>query len=252
MTKTNYLNIMITGASSGIGRALAIMLSKQGNRCILIARRIDKLEETLALMDKTREHILIPFDLLKLDEYNVIYNRLNEEHVVLDGFVHCAGVAPIIPLRVLSYKAALEVFQCHYFSFIELVKYYAQKGHNRGGSIVSVSSINAHVPKKCMTAYSSAKGAVETASKTLSIELFEKGIRINTVVIGNVDTEMTQNNTRVVAGLEETKQKRSLNHNHIVGKPDDVAKVISYLLSEDSSFINGSLVYADGGYFEIR
>lgn len=132
---------------------------------------------------------------------NIIMNcfsAIKERQIILNGMVHCAGIAPITPLRTISTKKLSEVFDIHYFAFMELVKFYAKRGMSEGGSIVAISSTIVEHPLKCMSIYASAKAAVEAACKNLAIELYEKKIRINTVVLGGVNTEMVKNVTNIV------------------------------------------------------
>ncbi len=238
---------LITGASSGIGRALSQNIASLGGRVVMIARDKEKLGETLTTMDSFSNHIIIPFDLLNMNNYKEIFHILKNHKIILDGLVHCAGFADILPLRIMNRDKALKLFDIHYFAFIELVKHYAKKGISNGGSIVGISAINAHTPQKCMTAYAAAKSAVESACKTLALELSEKSIRINSVVVGGVETAMTESADKVIAAVEtsyENPVKRQLLG---IEKPEQIAEVISFLLSEESSCITGRALYADGG-----
>lgn len=247
LKKFSGKTFLVTGASSGIGCALSQKIASQGGRVVMIARDKKKLEETLETMEAISDHLIIPYDLLNLDNYKEIFNKLRNENIKLDGFVHCAGFTEILPLRIMNRNNSLKLFDIHYFAFIELIKFYARKGVSNGGSIVGVSAMNAHTPQKCMTAYAAAKSAVESACKTLAIELSEKNIRINSVVVGGVETAMSEKAGEIVTAIGtayENPVKRQLLG---IQQPQQIADVISFLLSEDSSCITGRALYADAG-----
>ena len=238
---------LITGASSGIGKALAQNIAMNGGRVVLIARSRNKLEETIAEMPREQKHLIIDFDLTDFDNYKNMFNILRKEKIILSGLVHCAGFADVLPLRIMNHNNAMKLFDIHYFAFIELVKYYTKKGISNGGSILGVSAINAHTPQKCMTAYAAAKAAVESACKILALELTEKGIRINSVVVGGVETNIAEKMSEVIATTgsfyENPVQRQLLG----IEKAEQIADVISFLLSDESSCITGRAIYADGG-----
>lgn len=239
--------IMITGASSGIGRAVAILMSNRGYRCILIARDIGRLEDTLSAMRNPDTHIIIQYDLTDLEHYDSMFKIIKDKDVVLKGLVHCAGITKPTPLRTININNSIELFKIHYFSFIELVKWYAKKGVSEGGSIVGISSINVHIPQKCMTSYAAAKGAVEAACRSLAVELSEKGIRINTVVAGGINTSMGSEIADIKDTLKSTYENPVNRQLLGIGNPEQIASVIGFLLSEEASFITGREIYADGG-----
>ncbi len=239
--------VMVTGASSGIGRAVAAALSKEGGRVVLVARNEEALKATLPMMDNRDAHIVVPFDLTNFEKYEMVFQNLRKKGVVLSGMVHCAGIAPVLPLRILSRDNSFAVFDLHYFAFIELVKYYQKKGMSDGGSIVGISSINAHVPQKCMTAYAAAKSAVEAACRTMAIELIEKNIRINSVVVGGVNTNMAQEAGEALAGIRRKGSEGLRGQLMDIALPEQMTGPILFLLSNESSYITGRELYADGG-----
>lgn len=238
---------LVTGASSGIGRALSQNIAAQGGRVVMIARDREKLEETASCMENTQNHIIVDYDLTDFDHYKEIFALIKKEGLCLDGLVHCAGIAEVLPLRVMNRNKAMKLFDIHYFAFIELVKYYTRKGVSNGGSIVGVSAMNAHTPQKCMTAYAAAKSAVESACRTLALELTERGIRINSVIVGGVSTEMADkmggSAIAVGSAYENPVQRQLLG----MEQPEQIADVISFLLSKESSCITGRAMYADAG-----
>lgn len=244
-----FLNktFLVTGASSGIGKALSQKIAAEGGRVVMIARGEEGLKEAVKTMHMASKHIIIPYDLLDFDNYKIIFDKLKREDVKLDGLAHCAGFTEVQPLRVMNRNSALKLFDIHYFSFIELVKHYVKKGVSNGGSIVGISAMNAHTPQKCMTSYAAAKSAVESACRTLALELTEKRIRINSVIVGGVDTNMGANIDETVKAIgshyENPVQRQLLG----IEKPEQIADVIAFLLSGESSCITGRSLYADAG-----
>ena len=125
--------------------------------------------------------------------------------------------------------------------FVNVVNLFAKKKYNAGGSIVAVSAVNAHYPQKCMTLYASSKLAVEAAVRTLSLELADQGIRINSVIPGAVDTPMTKEVNALM--LESIASKQLLG----MQKPEQIADFIVYLLSDRANAITGRNLFSDGG-----
>lgn len=241
------MTFLVTGASSGIGKALSQKIATNGGRVIMIGRDKTKLKNAVKTLDRSDEHVTFAFDLTDFTNYKEIFSLLKNQNIRLDGLVHCAGFTEVLPLRVMNHNNALKLFDIHYFSFIELVKQYSKKGVNNGGSIVGVSAINAHTPQKCMTAYAAAKSAVESACRTLALELAEKKIRINSVVVGGVNTNMSEKASEVIATIGTTYENPVQRQLLGIQEPSQIADIIAFLLSNESSSITGREIYADGG-----
>ena len=239
---------LITGASSGIGQALSIEISKQGGNVVMVARNQEKLQETLQQMKEREKHIVYPLDLRNFDEYKMLFDVLKERDITLDGMVHCAGIAPILPLRIVNANQIKNVFDIHYIAFMELIKYFSKRAVN-GGSIVGISSVNVEYPQKCMSVYASAKAAVEAACRSLSVELFEKGIRINSVVMGAVTTKMAEKAGELVTGVSQGQDRNNIFSRQLMpfASADEVVGPIMFLLSEQSAYMTGRKIYVDGG-----
>jgi NAD(P)-dependent dehydrogenase (short-subunit alcohol dehydrogenase family) len=236
--------IMVTGASSGIGRATAIYLSKLGAQLVLIGRNEERLKATLEKLSGEK-HILITADLAELEDMKDIFMQAVSDQIKLDGLVHSAGIPYIMPLKNITRKRLLEGFNINYFAFIELCRQYEKSKFSNDGSIVGISSVASEKGSKCQTVYSATKSALDVSVQTLSIELAKKNIRINTVAPGMIDTEIIGSTSDLGGDLEILGKSQLLG----VGEPDDVAACIAFLLSDMSKFITGRRIFVDGGSF---
>lgn len=226
---------LVTGGSSGIGRSTAIELSRQGARVVLAARDEVRLNETLQQMDG-EEHTIVSLDLAQTEDLTELFTTATSDGVKLDGVVHCAGIAPILPLTLLDRTNMRECMDVNFYSFIELVKQASKKKFRAETmNIVAISSIAALYPKKCQTLYAASKAALNAAVQTLALELANKHIRINCVCPGAVDTKAQG----YVADLNP----------QLLGilKPEQITHSVMYLLSEASSSMTGRCLFADGG-----
>ena len=233
--------ILITGASSGIGRATAVLVSQLGGDVVLCGRHAQRLEETQKRMECPDRHTRIVFDVKEFDQYDEVFRTAVADGKKLGGLVHCAGIAKAIPLGRMKDSAVNDIMNVNFTSFMCLVGLYSKKKYSEGGSIVAVSSANTHYPQKCMSVYAASKSAIEASVRTMALELSMRNIRINCVVPGAVRTPMMDMTEE--EALHAIVQKQLLG----VGKPEDVANMIAFLLSDASSFVTGRAMFADGG-----
>ena len=237
-TQKKYL---VTGASSGVGRSTAIELSRQGARVVLVARDEPRLNETLRQMDG-EGHLIFSIDLARADDLSGLLEAATKDGVLLNGLVHCAGIATILPLGLMTRAKMDECMSVNFYPFIELVRQASKKRFRAEKmSIVAVSSLAALYPRKCQTVYASSKAALNLAVQSLAIELAEKNIRINSVGLGSVDTKMLQESNDMMSQNETPPQLLG------ISKPEQIAYSIMYLLSEASSSMTGRFLFADGG-----
>ncbi len=231
--------ILVTGASSGIGRAIAIECSKLGATCILTARNMERLQETLASMEG-EEHTIIPADLT--DSAAVV--SLVEQLPKLDGVSLNAGIEKMILCSYAKIREVHELFDILYFSVVDLVTQLIKRKKIRQiSSLVMMSSIASDCHGLGNGFYGAAKAALSHYSLDLAKELHSKGVRFNTVRPGMIVTPLTM----VDRGEDfiEKDKKRYLYGRY--GEPEEVAHLAAYLLSDAAVWITGSEFTIDGG-----
>lgn len=234
---------LVTGASSGIGQAAAILISKLGGQVILNGRNEERLNQTRSQMEGEGHHIM-PFDLSNLDGIkSYIDNCIITDGQRLDGIVFAAGMGGGNVLRAES----LENLQCMvqvnflpYFSVLKACSF--RRVLNDGGSIVAVSSRAARKPDKAQLSYASSKAAMDSASEVAALEFAKRKVRVNTVRPEMVDTPMG-------AAFFESVSQEHQDEFYPLGplKAEDVANTIAFLLSDMSSKITGQHIYLSAG-----
>lgn len=234
--------ILITGASSGIGRATAIECSKMGAIVLITGRNKKRLNETyIALEGKGHKQLIA--DLSSLYKTNDLSILVPEIH----GIVHCAGIVKTLPFQFITMEQLSLIMNVNFTAPTllsqQLIK---NKTLKRGASVVfisSISGVNISMPGNSM--YSASKGAINGMVKGMALDLASKGIRVNSVTPGMIQTELLYEGIISEDQLNEDIKKYPMNR---YGKPEEVAYAVIYLLSEASAWVTGSNLLIDGGY----
>lgn len=239
--------ILVTGASSGIGREIAVVLSRLGADVVLTARNENRLKETFHALEPGN-HSWEPFDLSEPEGIEALFEKICRNERKLHGLVHAAGISVTTPMQYIKLSDVKSIMSVNFFSFVELVKQFSKrKYHEEGSSIVAVSSISSQVGARGLTAYCASKGALESAIRAMALDLTPKKIRINAVSPGVIATPIYDGLVEIVNSKDfeaDLKKRQILG----VGKPEDVANAAAFLLSDASRFITGTALVVDGGY----
>jgi NAD(P)-dependent dehydrogenase (short-subunit alcohol dehydrogenase family) len=238
--------IVVTGASSGLGRETAICLSQLGSRVILVARDFEKLERTAVILEGVG-HGIEPFDLSNCDGVSLWMKGLVKRHGLIDGVVHAAGVQLTRPIKDWRMSDCEKLMNINLNACFALAKGFRQKGvHRVGGSIVFLSSVAGLVGEIGLSIYTASKSAIIGITRSLAVELVRDGIRVNAVAPGFVHTEMVEGllGSMPPEYLETLAAKHPLG----LGKPIDVAHAVVFLLADTGRWITGTTLVVDGGY----
>lgn len=238
--------ILITGASSGIGRACAVAASNLGAQCILVARRESALLETVSMMNGSG-HVCLPTDISFEEGITSLFSRYDFKTNRITGLVHSAGLVGAIPLKGLDTVTLDNMLGLNFKSYVHLVKQFVRKIYSEdGSSFVAISSTAATAAWMGGVAYCSSKGALDAATRVMALEYAAgRRLRFNTVNPAYIQTATVDSgieNGIDVMGFIANKQPLGL------GSPEDVANAVCFLLSDAAHFITGVSLPVDGGY----
>ena len=240
--------IAVTGASSGIGRAVAQECARFGAEVVLFGRNAERLRETQEAMCSPQSHLAVVCDFTREKDLAPILDDVVADGKRLDGLVHCAGIPGVMPLKALSEERLHAVMEVNFYSFVTLVRFFSRpKYSNTRSSIIGISSSVILHPRKCELGYVASKAAMEAACKVMALELASRETRVNCVSPGSVRTEMIR---RIQDEQESSDMLESIADRAIFGWQDavDIADVCAFLLSDLSRSITGQILRADGGY----
>ena len=232
--------VLITGASSGIGRATAIECSKLGATCILIGRNEARLQETLSLLEG-ENHTSIVADVTTKEGRAAIVSQCGQ----LDGVVCNAGINKTAPIYFLKEEELDEVMTTNATAPMMLIHDLVSKRSIKAkASIVFTSSIDAVTPAITTAAYGASKAALTNFMKVCANELAPRLIRSNAIMPGMVETPILAEMRMTDEELEADKQQYPLKR---YGQPEEIAWAIIYLLSDAAAWVTGSVLTIDGG-----
>ena len=235
--------ILVTGASSGIGKQTAIECSKLGASLIITGRDMNRLQETFDLLDKRHAgHRMIGADLLLEEDIE----RLVSEVGKVDGVVLCAGKGLTLPVQFCTREKFDDIFNINFFSPIEVLRLlYKKKQINKEGSVVILASLGGtQIFSGSNSIYGASKAALNSMMRFCAKEFAPRKIRVNSICPGMVDTPLIHRGTVSDEQLEQDKERYPLKR---YGKPEDIAYACVYLLSNASSWMTGQDIVLDGG-----
>ncbi|MCQ2106161.1 MAG: SDR family oxidoreductase [Fibrobacter sp.] len=239
--------ILVTGASSGIGRQCAIDCSKMGAKVVLVARNQERLDETLSMMEGDG-HLVVAQDLTDFGSLPNVVKNIVGTVGPLDGVLHCAGISNTEPLKLVGIERLEEFFKANVFGAILLTKEVCKlKNYNKdGASIVFFSSVMGIVGESCKSSYSLTKGALISGVRSLAVEYSKKNIRINCVSPGVIETPINANQNY----MKDPELRAQFEAKHLlgIGQCSDISNACIYLLSGASRWVTGHNLVVDGGF----
>lgn len=234
--------ILVTGASSGIGRQICVSLADAGATIIATGRDENRLVETQSMLNG-ENHQILPFDLTQISLHKEMVDKLPK----ISGVVHSAGIARYIPFKAISEKELRQTQLLNYEAPIlltqQLLKY---KKIEKKGVIIFIASISGLIGTVGNTIYAGSKAALIAASRALAIEIAGQEMRANCISPGMVLTPLTAKIEDSVSA--ETFKENEKLHPLGFGIPEDVANACVFLLSDASRWITGTNLVIDGGY----
>jgi NAD(P)-dependent dehydrogenase (short-subunit alcohol dehydrogenase family) len=241
-------NILITGASSGIGKQCAISCSQMGATVILIGRKEDKLKETMSLLSYGN-HQYYTFDVTNYSDIDGIVSDTVSKTGKISGFIHSAGIELSLPINVTKPEHYKDLFATNVIAGFEFAKILSKKKYTdeSGSSFVFIASIMGIVGNSSLTGYSASKGAVIAGIRSLALELAIKKIRVNAISPAYIINTKMDSETSSLLNKEDT-EKILKSHPLGIGNTEDVAYGCIYLLSNASKWITGTNLIIDGGY----
>lgn len=242
----NGKKILVVGALSGVGKETVQVLDRLGSKVILVDESIELLQTFVSSLNNN-EHTYYSFDPYNTAEIEQNIKKIVADNGPINSFAYCAGIGGVKPLLFTTTPFFQNMMNANVYSFVEFVRCVTRKGSFiQGGSIVVMSSVSSLKGLKSKTAYCASKAALNAAVKCLAAELSDKKIRVNSIVKGGVESDMQKDFLKNIMTLDENNdmQKQILG----ITKPNEIANMIAFLLSDATSTITGTALVIDGGY----
>ena len=239
--------VIVTGASSGIGQAIAVELSAQGCGVILCGRDAERLQQTADTLGSAPHRSLI-LDLTQHASILPAVQHLRADVGPIYGLCHAAGIVETRPLAANSVDMVRAQFDINLFAGLELARAVCRRDvlTAEGGSLLFISSVYGRVGMPGQIGYCATKGAVASAVRALAVELARRKVRANCISPGLVFTQMTQRSLDMLSAEHVEKLKAA--HPLGPGMPQDVARAAVFLLAPSSRWITGADLAVDGGF----
>lgn len=234
--------VLVTGATSGIGKEVALRLSKNYN-IIFHGRQKEELE---ILTKKIDGSIYWYYDLSYSEDISTsLKNLIEKNEIVIQKFIHCAGIDNMLPAKSLKSNSINELMKVNFYSAVEIVNILLKRRVNQNvlDNILFISSISAIKGYKAKAAYSASKAALDAYMKVLSVELAPK-TRVNSVLPGAIKTKMTEKNFENKELLKHLEEVYPLG----IGKIEQIVDMVEFYISDKSSWVTGQQIVVDGGH----
>ncbi len=233
---------IVTGGSSGIGKACAMQFAREGGKVVILNRNEKEGEQAVGdILQEGGEVIFIKTDVAKAEDLENAVKITTDKWGKIDVLVNNAAYMTFKPVTELMIEEWDKVMAINIRSVFILTKYCLP--FMNYGAIVNISSVHAHETTPNVIPYASSKGAIESFTRGMCREYEPAKVRTNCVAPGAVDTPMLWNNPNVKSGKEKVEGA--------IGKPEDIASAVCFLASDEAAFINGTTLIADGGRLDI-
>ncbi|HXW76120.1 MAG TPA: SDR family oxidoreductase [Candidatus Eremiobacteraceae bacterium] len=230
---------IVTGGGSGIGQATCLQMAAEGGNVVVADLRLDTAQATVnQIVAAGGKAIAVAVDVGDSAQVQAVVTKAVSTYGSINVIVNDAGMMTFTPIVDIAEADFFRVITTNLGSVFYFSKY-GGLHMPPGSSIVNISSVHAHQTTANVVPYASSKGAIEAFTRGFSIEMAPKGIRVNSVAPGAVDTPMLWNNPNVKSGVEKVEGA--------IGKPEDLAEAICFIASDDAKFINGATLLVDGG-----
>lgn len=248
MTLFSEENVFIvTGASSGIGKAVALKLIENGAKVVAVARNVERLQLLKSECSKAENLFIEVADLTEhLSDMLSYLKSLKEKYGKFSGIAYCAGSILLKPASATEYEESLNLFNINYFAPVMMIKTFFDKRICIGSeaSAVAVASAESFLREKGLCMYSGTKAALQASLSTIAKEIASRGMRVNTVSPSDIKTPMTMND-----GMFDLRQGREGTYPFGFGEPEDVAELVVFLLSKKAKWLTGHDYIADCATF---
>jgi len=248
MNRLQNKNILITGASSGIGKECAFRCYEEGAKVHLLGRNERSLKEIYAQLNDNNNSISV-LDLQDFERYQNIIENIVTTHGKIDGFIHSAGYQITLPISAMNYQMYLDIFSVNTISAFEFIRLLSKKNYGNLScmSIVLIASVMSIIANPALTAYCASKAALVGGAKALALELANNKIKVNCVSPGYLeDTKMMTELDEILSNQELDNLKKGYPLG--LGSTNDITALCLFLLSDESKWITGQNIIIDGGY----
>ena len=240
-------NIVITGASSGIGKKCAQIFAQMGATVVMIARNTERLTD-LKNQIPGNNHQIYSLDVSDYVKIEPCIDDAVSKVGRINGFVHSAGLEITKPLKMMLASDYEKIFSVNTISAFEIAKILSKKKNlpEEGASYVFIAALIGMIGRPALIAYGASKGALIAGAKTISLELAGKKVRANCISPGFIQTEMMDKLQNILSEEEIARLKNDYPLG--LGKPEDIAYAAVYLLSNESKWMTGNNLVVDGGF----
>lgn len=238
--------VVVTGAGTGIGRAVAQRFAKEGAKVLILGRTENTLKET-AEADEDISYVVA--DIEKDEDIEKVVSEVKEKYGRLDILVNNAGWAPVTPFSDVRMDEYDKVFGINVRALVNITLHMLPMLKKSKGNVINMSSVICKNHLLNMSMYAGTKAAVEIFTQIWAKELAPEGVRVNAIGVGSIETPIYGKTELSDSGIKEHIEKitKAIPQGHF-GKPEDIAAVAAFLASDEAGFITGSIYGIDGGF----